>query len=251
MIQTSPRPAEPAPAYPQDPLGSPLWALHAETLFGQAPVRFDPRVTLAMPDLAENQHCFPVALDARGVGPVRRMVIFADLNPIAVAVDYRPLAAAPYLATRIKLDQRTPVRGAVLGADGTWLVSGGWVDAAGGGCSAPPVSRVRGDWAQHLGEMRGGAWAVRADGTARTRILIRHPMDTGFVAGIPAYNIERLQITSASGKALGEMDIWGSVSEDPAFTLMPQAAAGETLAIAARDSNGRDYRASLTVGALS
>jgi hypothetical protein len=47
-----------------------------------------------MPDLAENQHCFPVALDARR-WPMCGMVIFADLNPIPLAVDYRPLAGRP------------------------------------------------------------------------------------------------------------------------------------------------------------
>jgi hypothetical protein len=63
------------------------------------------------------------------------MVILADLNPIPLAVDYRPGAGLP-IATRIKLDQRTPVRGAVQMLDGNWLVSGGWIDAAGG--DAPP-----------------------------------------------------------------------------------------------------------------
>ncbi|MDE1914473.1 MAG: quinoprotein dehydrogenase-associated SoxYZ-like carrier [Sphingomonadales bacterium] len=225
-----------------------MWTYHAKTVFGEDRVSFDPRVKLSMPDLAENQHCFPVALDAREIGDVRRMVIMADLNPIPLAVDYRPLAGAPYLATRIKLDQRTPVRGAVQRADGSWLVHGGWMDAAGGGCSAPPASRVKGDWAQHLGEMRGAAWPTGPDGTARTRILIRHPMDTGFVPGIPTYNIETLSLTSSTGTVLGEMDIWASVSEDPAFTIMPRAGMGERLAIAARDSNGRDYHASLIVG---
>lgn len=248
MTQTSSRQGGKVASYPPDPLGSPMWTYHAKTLFGQDAVRFDPRVMLSMPDLAENQHCFPVALDARAVSDVRRMVIMADLNPIPLAVDYRLPSAAPYLATRIKLDQRTPVRGAVQRADGSWLVNGAWIDAAGGGCSAPPVSRVKGDWAQHLGEMRGGAWPSAPDGTARTRILIRHPMDTGFVSGVPTYNIETLSITSPSGAVLGEMDIWASVSEDPAFTIMPRAGLGDRLSIAARDSNGRDYRGALVVG---
>jgi sulfur-oxidizing protein SoxY len=230
--------------YPRDPLGSPMWQAHAAALFGKDAVRFDPRVVLSMPALAENQHCFPVMLDARGLGPVSRMVILADLNPIPLAVDYRPVGAAPFIAARIKLDQRTPVRGAVQQGDGTWLVGGGWIDAAGGGCSAPPVSRVRGDWAQHLGEMRGRAWHG-PEGT-RLRVLIRHPMDTGFVAGIATYNIETLRMTSGD-RVLGEMEMWASVSEDPAFTLMPHAAPGEVLTIAARDSNGRDYTGNLTV----
>jgi sulfur-oxidizing protein SoxY len=238
-----------APAYPKDPLGSPMWEAHARTLFGDDPVRFDDRVHVVFPEIAENQRVFPVVVDARGISGVARIVLFADLNPIPVAVDYRPTAAAPYLAARIKLDQRTPVRGAVQLTDGSWLVSGGWIDAAGGGCSAPPVSRVRGDWAQHLGEMRGEALTDGKD--SRLHLTFRHPMDTGLVENIATYYIETLSVKNAAGKPYGDMDIWASVSEDPAFTILPVAAPGETLVIDARDTNGRDYGGRVTVGQSS
>lgn len=224
---------------PADPLGSPMWEFHAQRLFGSAPVVFDNRVTVHMPEIAENQRVFPVTVDARALPGVTRIVLFADLNPIPVAVDYAPTAAAAaYLSTRIKLDQRTPVRAAVLTADGTWHVGGGWIDAAGGGCSAPPVSRVKGDWADHLGEARAAAWS-QSDGQTRLRMTFRHPMDTGLVENIAAYNIERLTIRDASGKALGEMQVNGSVSEDPAFTVL--VAASGPLRFAATDSAGLTF----------
>src|SRR3546814_4024332 len=72
--------------------------------------------------IAENQRSFPVAIDARAIAGVRRIVLLADLNPIPIAIDYRPTDGEAYLATRIKLDQRTPVRGAVQLASGEWLV---------------------------------------------------------------------------------------------------------------------------------
>ena len=203
---------------PADPLNSPIWAYHAERLFKGAPVVFDSRVKLTVPMIAENQHVLPLTVDARDLPDVERIVIFADLNPIPVALEYRPLVAKAFVATRIKLDQRTPVRAAVLTRDGTWHVNGEWVDAAGGGCSAPPLSRVKGDWADHLGEMRGNAWAQGDQ--VRLRFGFRHPMDTGLVESIPAYNIDTLTVHDAGGKPLGEMAIWGSVSEDPSFTLI-------------------------------
>lgn len=239
-----------AAPYPADPLGSPMWEAHARMLFGDDPVRFDPRVRVLFPQIAENQRNFPVIVDARGVGAVERMLIFADLNPIPVAIDYRPVGADPYVATGIKLDQRTPVRGAVRLASGEWLVSGGWIDAAGGGCSAPPVSRVKGDWAEHLGEIRGGAWPAR-DGTSRLRLIVRHPMDTGFVANIATYHIDRLTVTDARGDTLGDMDIWASVAEDPTITLLPRAQAGAPLAVTARDTNGRVSAAKIMVARQS
>lgn len=236
--------------YPVDPLGSPMWEAHARTLFGDDPVRFDPRVRIVFPQIAENQRSFPVLVDARGAGSVKRMLIFADLNPIPVAIDYRPVGADPYVATRIKLDQRTPIRGAVQLASGEWLVSGGWIDAAGGGCSAPPVSRVKGDWAEHLGEIRGGAWPM-LNGTSRLRLTFRHPMDTGLVANIATYHIDSLTIADARGDMLGAMDIWASVAEDPAITVLPRIPAGAPLAVTARDTNGRIYTAKITVAPQS
>ncbi len=231
-----------ARALPADPLNSPMWEYQAERLFGDAPVIFDDRVKLVLPMIAEDQHVVPVSVDARALGAVKRILIFADLNPIPVAIEYRPLRAEPFVETRIKLDQRTPVRAAVELADGSWHVAAEWIDAAGGGCSAPPVSRARGDWADHLGEMRGGAWPdARA---TRLRVSIRHPMDTGLVENIPAYNVERLTVVDTAGKALADMNIYGAVAEDPAFTLLVKEPA-PVWRVSARDTNGLEFSGSI------
>jgi len=230
-------------ALPADPLGSPMWQRLGQTLFGDAPVRFDPRVRVIFPGIAENQRQFPIAIDARGIAGVKRILVFADLNPIPLAVDYTLDAAQPYFSTRIKLDQRTPVRGAVQLADGSWLVSGGWIDAAGGGCSLPPISRVKGDWAQHLGEVRGVArWAA---GGMRVRLAFRHPMDTGLIDNIPTYNLEEVALTGAEGRRFGDLRIEASVAEDPEFTVIVDALPNEQVVMAGRDTNGIEYAARL------
>ncbi|MFY7835726.1 MAG: quinoprotein dehydrogenase-associated SoxYZ-like carrier [Novosphingobium sp.] len=225
---------------PADPLGSPMWEHHAIGLFGTAPVMFDSRVEVRIPQIAENQRVFPVTVDARALKDVRRIVLLADLNPIPIAVDYTIHRAAPFLATRIKLDQRTPVRAALQTADGAWHVGGTWVDAAGGGCSAPPVSRVKGDWADHLGEVRGAAWPDIESDKVRLRMTFRHPMDTGLVENVPPYNIERLTVRDAAGNILGEMEVFGSVSEDPAFTVLVEGPTRE-LNFVARDTAGLEF----------
>lgn len=234
-------------ALPDDPLGSPMWHQLGTSLFGGAPVRFDPRVRVIFPQIAENQRQFPVTVDARGIPGVRRILLFADLNPIPLAIDYTLGRAQPYLSTRIKLDQRTPVRGAVQLDDGSWLVSGGWVDAAGGGCSLPPVSRVKGDWAQHLGEVRG--MALWSEAGMRVRLAFRHPMDTGFVDNIPTYNLEALTLTGADGGKLGEMQIEASVAEDPDITVIVDAVRGAPVTMVGRDTNGIEYGARLVPAA--
>lgn len=239
--------AAPASARPADPLGSPNWQMLAQTFFGTDPVRFDERVKVNAPSIAENQRSFPVAIDARAIAGVRRILILADLNPIPLAIDYQPERAAAYLSTSIKLDQRTPVRGAVQLADGSWLVGGRWVDAAGGGCSMPPLSRARGDWALHLGEVRGGAWNGSAGTTLR--LAFRHPMDTGFVANIPTYHLDRVTVRNADGAMLASIGIEASVAEDPEFGLILTTGAGDMLAIAGHDTNGIDYGAKLIAAA--
>jgi sulfur-oxidizing protein SoxY len=228
---------------PADPLGSPMWEFHAGHIFEGAPAVFDDRVKVELPLLAENQHVMPVTVDARALDNVERIVLFADLNPIPVAVEYTPVKAQAFVATRIKLDQRTPVRAAVLTADGVWHVAGGWVDAAGGGCSAPPLSRVRGDWADHLGEMRGASWTDH--GVTRMRVGFRHPMDTGLVETIPGYNIESLKVDDAGGARLASMTIYGSVSEDPSFTLMLEPDNPGALFVSARDTSGLEFDGTL------
>lgn len=225
-----------------------MWEYHAQRLFTGAPIRFDARVRVEIPEIAENQHVFPVTVDARALSDVERIILFADLNPIPVALDYTTEQAAAFVATRIKLDQRTPVRAAVLTRDGTWHVSGSWIDAAGGGCSAPPVSRVKGDWAEHLGEMRGRGWIEGAD--ARLRFSFRHPMDTGLVENIPAYNIEKLTVSTSDGREVAHMQIYGSVAEDPAFTLIVPGADGP-LSIAARDTSGLEFDGAITPQAVA
>lgn len=231
----------------RDPLGSPMWEFVSDQILGEnAVVRFDPRVKVTFPEIAENQREFPVQIDARGIANVKRIVIIADLNPIQQAIDYTPTDAEPFIATRIKLDQRTPVRGAVQLTDGSWLVSGGWIDAAGGGCSAPPVSRVKGDWAQHLGEARGKLWRD-ADG-ARMILAIRHPMDTGFVDNIASYYIDTMTV-KAGDRDLGTIKIQAALAEDPVFTLLPHVKAGEDVTYDGRDTNGIEYRGKLVANA--
>lgn len=232
---------------PVDPLGSPTWTALGATFFGNDPVRFDDRVKVIYPEIAENQRSFPVTVDARGIAGVKRVILFADLNPIPLAIDYTPTAAAAFLSTRIKLDQRTPVRGAVQLADGSWLVSGGWVDAAGGGCSMPPLSRAKGDWAEHLGEVRGVA--QHDAGGTRVALAFRHPMDTGFVGNTPIYNLETVELKRADGSSLGSMQIEASVAEDPTITVMPEAAVGDRIVLAGLDTNGIAYAGTLAVKA--
>ena len=79
----------------------------------------------------------------------------------------------------------------------------------------------------------------------RIHLAFRHPMDTGFVANIPTYNLSEVDLIGADGADLGSVALEASVSEDPALTLITSSGR-ETIAIKGRDTNGFEYHARLT-----
>lgn len=235
-----------APAAAQDdPFGSPMWEVLRGEHFGTAPVVFDGRVAVTAPASAENVFAVPVAVDARGLEGVREIVLLADLNPFPLVLRFRPDAAAPFVATRIKVQQATAVRGAALTADGVWHVGGALVDAAGGGCAAPAQAYAEKDWAQHVGEVQARAWAPGPAGTARLRLRIRHPQDTGLVAGIPAYFIEELALTGDDGRELGRLQTGEPVAENPVFTLELHPGAARAVRLRGRDNQAGEIDATI------
>lgn len=243
LLATTPASAGPPP----DPLGSVVWDTLAATVFGDAPVLFDERVKVLAPADVENALAMPLAVDASALPDVRELVLLADLNPFPVVLRFEPLAAAPVIATRIKIQQATAVRGAARTADGVWHVNGRLVDAAGGGCAAPPEAYAAADWSSHLGEVQGRVWP-EAGAAARLKLRIRHPMDTGLSAGIPAFFIETLTVSAEDGRPLARIHPLEPVSEDPVFTLEPRLPPGtRALRLTGRDNNGGEIAASIPV----
>ncbi|AWK89697.1 quinoprotein dehydrogenase-associated SoxYZ-like carrier [Azospirillum thermophilum] len=236
---------------PPDPLESVVWETLAPAVFGDAPVVFDDRVVVQTPADVENALAVPVAVDAGALGEVREMVLLADLNPFPVVLRFEPLAARPFIATRIKVQQATAIRGAARTADGVWHVGGRLVDAAGGGCAAPPQSYAAADWERHLGEVQARLWPAAGAEAARLKLRIRHPMDTGLSAGVPAFFIETLTVAAEDGTPLARIAPLEPVSEDPVFTLEPRLPAGTAmLRLTGRDNNGGEIAARIPVPTL-
>ena len=228
-----------------DPLGSPMWDVLREAYFGTAPVVFDGRVAVTAPANAENVFAVPVSVDARGLDGVREVVLIADLNPFPLVLRFHPAEAAPFVATRIKVQQATAVRGAARTADGVWHVGGTLVDAAGGGCAAPAQAYAEKDWADHVGEVQARAWAPGPSGTTRLRLRIRHPQDTGLVAGIPPYFIEELNLTDGAGRTLGRLETGEPVAENPVFTLELRPGAARSVWVKGRDNQAGEIDATV------
>jgi sulfur-oxidizing protein SoxY len=235
----------PAAAEEADPLDSGLWDRVRAELFGDAPVVFDARMVVEAPAVAEDNMNVPVLADARGLGEVEAIVLFADANPILRIATFEPVRAEPFIALGLKMQQGGPVRAAARTKDGVWHVGGVYVDAAGGGCTAPAAVHAGDDWAQHLGELWGRAWP-HPDGTQRVRLRAYHPMDTGLAFGHPAFFVDRLEVADEKGELLARLEPGEPVSQHPTVTLLlrPEAGTG-SLAVTGRDSDGNRLAGSL------
>lgn len=230
-----------------DPLNSPAWKYMREAFIGSAKWTFDDNVKVSVPKYAENPMQVPVQIDATAISGVSKIVVFADLNPIQHILSYEPgIQLKPSLSVRIKVEQATPVRAAVLDSEGLWHVGGTWLDAAGGGCTAPSTGNASPYWEDHLGEIQSRLFSSipsapeSVSSSVRFKFKIIHPMDTGLASNIPEFYIEQLQVRNANGDVLARMQLSQPVAENPVMTLDLNNSSEKTL-LWMRDNNGNEF----------
>jgi len=225
-----------------DPYKSHPWSdMRREFLGRDARVLFDERVRVSGPPFAEDPMNVPITVSAQGIGPVERIVVLVDRNPIRKVLEYMPGGALASVSFRFKLEQASPVRAAVQTRDGLWHVGGTWVDSAGGGCTVSGVTRKDGSWSRTLMQTSGKLFpsspAAESQGS-RLRLRVMHPMDTGLVGGIPAFYVSKLAVLDDKGRELLRMNTFEPVSENPVFSFdFPGHPAG-SLRLVGIDNNG-------------
>ncbi len=236
---------------PKDSVDSIMWENVAKQFIlsdqeGSDKIVMDDRVQVVAPKIAEDQMNIPVHVDARGIENVRKIVVIADLNPLPKVLTYRPEKAAPRLSFRIKVEQGTPIRAAVLDGKGVWHIGATYVDAAGGGCSQPALAHSQNDWVSTLAEVRAKIWRSPAKEFSTLRVTIKHPMDTGLADGIPAFYVEDLVVKTPSGQRLGRLEIHEPVSENPTLTLFPKIKGSvDHVVLSGRDNEGNLIKVSV------
>ncbi len=236
---------------PADPFESVMWKLMVERHFPGGEVVFDSRVKVSAPKSAENQFHVPITVDATELSDVEEIVAVADLNPIAHILTVRPKKSLSFVGFRVKLQQATPIHVGVRTSDGVWHMGGAYIDAAGGGCTAPAMAHGMNNWMKTLGKTRA---STRRESplSARMTIRMRHPMDTGLAAGIPAFFMNQITVQDAAGETVAELDLYEPVSENPTITIKPKVGqVEETLSVLARDTEGNEFGFPLTVPAVA
>lgn len=225
---------------PKDPLDSPLWEATVANYLSDHPIVFDDAVVVGLPPITEDQQQVPVMVDTSRLGTVDEVVLIADLSPFPMTVKVRPKQSPAVFALRMRIEQGTAIRAAAL-KDGQWRVGARYLDAAGGGCSAPPEVAARIDW-DNIGQMRARMWREARD-QMRMRLRITHPMDTGLHKE-PAYYIQQVAFEDADGRLLADMEVHQPVAANPVFTMQFAAPEqGDHVAVTARDNDGGIFRA--------
>ena len=246
-ITTAPSLALAADAFEGDPFQSHPWPDMRREYLGAGEVVWDARVQVSGPAFAEDPMNVPVSVSVDGLDGIERIVILVDRNPIRKVLEYQPLAALPRVSFRFKLEQASPVRAAVRTADGRWHVGGTWVDSSGGGCTVSGATRKDGSWSRTLGTVSArvferseaeGSDSVALDAGSRIRVRVMHPMDTGLVAGVPAFYLSRLTLRDGQDRELLRLQPFEPVSENPVFSFdFPVRPAGP-LRLVGVDNNG-------------
>lgn len=236
--------ANPVSAQQVDPINSPLWDYMRQLFIGDDKFVFDDAVKVTVPEFAEDPTQVPVSVDASAYyGRIQKIVSWADLNPIQHIFTYHPHPAVlPRVSMRIKVQQGTAVRAAVLTDDGVWHVGSSYLDAAGGGCTTPSTGNADPYWESHLGEMKS-RFFPRQDG-GRYKFKIIHPMDTGLVDAIPEFYIQQVVVRSEAGDDLARMELSQPVSENPVITFDVRDS-GKKHSIWLRDNGGNEFEQEL------
>ncbi|WP_205340923.1 quinoprotein dehydrogenase-associated SoxYZ-like carrier [Denitrificimonas caeni] len=226
-----------------DPQPSVMWEYFHQRLLDNADFVFDEAVKVSVPPFAEDARQVPIEVDARALpGKVERVMIWAELNPIPQVLTLYPSAELEkFLAVRIRVEQATPIRAALLMDDGIWHVGSARVEAAGGGCSAPSVVRAQEGWEDHLGEIFGARF--KAGDNSRLRLSVSHPMDNGLVDSIPEFYVNQAELRDRSGAVLARIDLFSAVSENPTLTLGIKGHPETQLWL--RDNNGNEFTADI------
>jgi sulfur-oxidizing protein SoxY len=228
---------------PVDPVPSVMWAYYHQRFLDNAAFVFDERVRLLAPPFAEDARQVPLEIDARAFkGDVVKILAWAELNPLPQIVDFQPQGLVlPWLSLRIRIEQATPLRAAVLTKDGMWHVGSALIDAAGGGCTAPSVVRTQPGWEEHLGEVLGGRYP-RAE-FSRVKLQVAHPMDNGMVSGIPEFFINQAELRGADNQLLARLELFPAVSENPSLAFDIEGGGPTRLTL--RDTSGSQFEAAI------
>lgn len=211
-----------------DPLGSVIWPEIVDEMIGEnTDLVYTDAVTVLLPDNVEDSADVPLAVHfADQLGDIEQILVIAENNPIQQVARIYPHRPITSLGLKIRLETSTPVRAAVLTADGTWHVGSQDVNVlTPGGCSVPGSTDIPGEGVRPVGEIAMRTFD-RGD-SDRLKFRIIHPMETGFAmeddgTAIPAYFIRNISVSDDDGPVF-DAETRAAMASNPIVTVdMPE-----------------------------
>ncbi|MGQ9366456.1 quinoprotein dehydrogenase-associated SoxYZ-like carrier [Azospirillum sp. ST 5-10] len=235
------------------------WAEIRQALFGTRPIEpAGDRLVLEAPARAEDAAVVPVSFAARtppsSPEGVKSVHLIVDNNPapLAAVFQFPPGGADPAIATRIRVNEYTPVRVVAETVDGRLLMTERFVKAS-GGCSAPAGKDQTAALAR-LGRMKlNGAEGAVPGKPATVQLLVSHPNNSGLQFDqiartyVPPHYVTEVAVAHA-GTPLFSVASDISISEDPSFhfTFVPERPGDLTVRVV--DSKDGVYEMAWPVG---
>lgn len=224
--------------FAKNPVYSPTFDdIMLQTLPNRAFTFDDENITIKVPNYADNPTQVPIFIDASKIKDAKRVIVFADLNPLPQVLDMQLIHAKPILSFNIRVAQETPLRALVQDAKGAWHVGSANIKSAGGGCSvsdAPDKSKA---FARLLGQHK--SQVTRQDNLYRIKFSIFHPMETGLMFGKASFYIEDIELYTKE-LLLAKLSISSSISQNPRMLLQTSAGEGDYMLIL-NDTDANTY----------
>ncbi|MGH1429849.1 MAG: quinoprotein dehydrogenase-associated SoxYZ-like carrier [Neptuniibacter sp.] len=203
----------------EDPFKSGMWDYVKNRYIGNAPYQFNSSILVSGPEFAEDSSQVPISIDATKFngGAIKKIQVFVDLNPISHVLTFEPgEEIQPKFSTKIKLQQSSPIRVAVLDNHGTWHVGGTFVRTSGGGCTTPPEN----DTSLSISSLlQTKSRLISNDQSTKIKLKTYHPMETGLRMGTHKFHVSRLQLIDQQGTVVAHMKTTSAVSQDPTFSF--------------------------------
>jgi sulfur-oxidizing protein SoxY len=223
----------------KNPIFSPTFDDIVKQIIGEDKYIFDDKnIKMKVPNFADNPVQVPIFVDATKIKDAKRLIIFADLNPIYEILDMKTNFLLPVFSTNIKVAQETPLRALVQDKNDLWHIGSININSNGGGCDvSSQASNTNSEFTKYLGKSKGKIFDKKDK--KRIKASIFHPMETGLVFGNLEYYIKQIHIKEAS-KTLTEIKITAAVSENPRF-IFETKKEFKNLNIEFLDSDANDY----------
>lgn len=200
----------------KNPVESPMFDDIMKQIVGDQKYIFDETIQMKVPNFADNPTQVPIFVDGKSVKNAKRMILFADLNPIPIITDVELNNFYPVISTNIKVAQETPLRALILDDKNIWHVGSVNIMSNGGGCDISSQASNNYEFAQLMGQTKGKIY--EKDDVLRIKASVYHPMETGLVFGNNEFYINKINIKS-DNKTIATFKTTAAISENPRLIL--------------------------------